>query len=215
MRKKKVSGEKGSAMIIEAAFVFPIVFVVVLLMIMAGEATYQKMYAERLVSTTVIEATARCADPALEHVQKTGGLATDIDDIKNAPYRYILTGDINKIGNNVQDELEDKMKQMKPLMFPQMKPEKVDIKVETKAGILISNLSVSCSFEVPFPLRIPMTDQHLKSVCRLYESRQIGDPAEFMRNVSFVVDYLERSANIEEYTAKVDNALKKVAQFMN
>ena len=140
--------EMGAVTIIEAAFVFPITFFVVLFMIMAGEGYYQFSRVEYAVTAAAIDGAARCENPLLGDVISSGSVQTDPTKPNVMPYRYILTGEAKKIAKDVENDLENKISGFQPLLFRGMKPTNVEVKSDLHMNVLVSSLPITCTFEI-------------------------------------------------------------------
>ena len=69
MKVQVAEKQKGAVAVIEAAFVFPVMFIIVLVMILAGEVFYQRSRVEQAAHIAVIDAAAACSNPMLNYVQ--------------------------------------------------------------------------------------------------------------------------------------------------
>ena len=210
--------ERGAVTIVEAAFVFPITFFIVFFMVMAGEAYYQYARVERAVTVAAIDGAARCENPILGSVIASGSVTTDPTAEDLIPYRYILTDQAKRIAAEVESELKKSVSGYQPLLFRNMAPKNVNVSVNLHMNVLVSSFPVSCSFSVPFPIRLLFTGEALKFKYSLQTNAPISDPSEFVRNVAMVKDVLERSEagqSVLEFGGKVKGAMAKVASFTN
>lgn len=206
----KGRNEKGAMTIIEATFVFPIMFFVVFFMIMAGEAYYQHAKVEYYVTAAAINGASRCENPMLGTVLDKGTVPTDPAAADVMPYRYIFTGEANKIAVEIESELQKKVDAMKPLLFKAMRPTDVNVDAVPKLNPLISTFSVTCEFDVPLPIRMIFSDEDLKFSYSVNVNTSVGDPSEFVRNVSTVADLLERNAAFSEFCGKIRTCMEKI-----
>ena len=78
MVEKEKNGEYGAVLIVEAVFVFPIMFIIVFVMLMAGSAFFQHARVERLVVEAALDGASRCENPMLEKVSSTGSVPKKI-----------------------------------------------------------------------------------------------------------------------------------------
>lgn len=210
--------QKGAVVIMEAAFVFPVMFVVVFMLLMACEGYYQYSRVQRACVIAAIEGAARCENPMLETVQTEKTVPMSPSAAKVRPYRYIFTSQAKQIADGLADELEKTIEEMNVMAFRGMKPTNVQVQVTPKMNILVSSISVDCSFDIQLPIRMIFSNENLKFRYTVRISEPIGDPSEFVRNVSTVQDFLERSQlgeKIETYTSKIREALEKLARFTN
>ena len=210
--------QRGAVTIIEATFVFPIMFFVIFAMLMACEGYYQYARVERACITAAIQGASRCENPMLETVQNKGSVPTGTADAKVRPYRYILTSEAKNIAAQKKKELKAEIESMQPMAFRGMAPSNVKISIEPKMNILVSSFPVECSFDIKLPIRMFFSNEDVKFSYSIAVSEPIGDPTEFVRNVSTVQDFMERSKvgkKISTYTNKINAGLEKIARFTN
>ena len=211
----KFSRERGAVTITEAAFVFPITFIVVFFMIMAGEAYYQSAVVERTVTNAAIRGAARCENPMLREVIRTKSVPTDPGAVEVMPYRYILTGEAKKIAQSVQDDLRSTISSYKPLLFRGMGPRNVSVTVTPHMNVLVSSLEVTCDFDVQFPIRMIFSKDTVIFSYTSHMKAPVGDPAEFVRNVAMIKDILERNETAMEIAGKASEAMNKIGVYIN
>ena len=213
--KQVSTQEKGAVTIIEATFVFPIMFFIVFFMIMAGEAYYQRACVEYAVTSAAVNGAAKCENPMLKHVISDGAVPTDPTATDVTPYRYILTGEAKKIAGSVQSELTQKVSAFQPLLFRNMSPQNVSVKINLHMNPLISSFPVTCTFDVPFPIKFIFSDDTIKFHYTVQTTASIGDPSEFVRNVATVGDIIERSETASEIAGKMMDAMNKIGVYVN
>ena len=213
-KRKRDRRERGAVTIIEAAFVFPITFFVVLFMIMAGEAYFEHAVVEYYVTSAAVDGAARCENPMLSHVLSGGSVPTDPTTADVMPYRYIFTGEAQNIAGEIEGDLERKIEKISPLLFKDMKPEDVSVTVTPKMNPLISHLTIDCEFTVPLPIRFIFSDEDMGFSYTVTANASVGDPAEFIRNVSVVTDFLERSSAFTEFCGKVKECMQKIGAYI-
>lgn len=215
MRKKETNGEYGAVLIIEAVFVFPIMFVIVFIMMLAGGAYYQYARVERLVVEAAIDGASRCENPMLEQVSSTGSVPTGTKDAKVMPYRYLLTGNAKKIGSQMAGELKRNVEGLNSVGFKGLEPKNVSVKVTPKMFVLISSFQVECEFDIVLPIRMIFSNKDFKFHYTVSMTQPIGDPAEFVRNVSMIQDILERSEIVSKTAKSFKDINDKIARFLN
>lgn len=211
---RKSNGERGAMTIIEAAFVFPITFIIVFVMIMTGEAYYQRARVEHYVNAAAINGAAKCENPLLQSVIDGGSVPTDPGTTEILPYRYILTGEAKSVAAQVESELLERVEGAKPLLFKNMKPSNVAVSVTPHINPLVSSFPVKCEFEVPFPIRMIFTGKAIKFSYIVSTTAAVGDPAEFIRNVSIISDVAERNEQFMEFCGKVKEGLEKIGAYL-
>lgn len=213
---EKRSAEDGAMTIIEAAFVFPIMFIVVFMMILTGEAYYQNARVEYEVSHAAVAGAARCENPMLSYVQKNGNsVPTSPSAADVVPYRYLFTGRAKSIAAEVAGDLTETIESMKPLAFRAMSPANVSVNVQPKMNMLVSSLLVECEYDIELPIRMIFSNKKIKFHYEVGVTEPIGDPSEFVRNVSTVQDLLERSEKAQAVFQEIKKGMEKLGRFVN
>lgn len=215
MKKPNNSRECGAVLIIEAVFVFPIMFIIVFIMLLAGGVYFQHARVERLVVEAAIDGASRCENPMLESVSRSGSVPTGTADVKVMPYRYLFTGNAREIGNEVADKLQQSVEGLHSLAFKGLEPKNVSVNVTPKMFILVSSFQVECEFDIVLPIRMLFSNRDFKFHYSVSMIEPIGDPAEFVRNVSAIQDILERNETIADIAGKVKEAMQKIGKFIN
>jgi len=215
MGKKENNGEYGAVLIIEAVFVFPIMFIIIFIMLLAGGAYFQHARVERLVVEAAIDGASRCENPMLQKVSKAVSVPTGTSDAKIMPYRYLFTGNAKSISDEVASELRNTVERLNSLAFKGMEPKNVSVKVTQKMFILISSFQVECEFDIVLPVRMLFSDEDLKFHYSVSMTEPVGDPSEFVRNISTIQDILERNEKAASIAEKFKEATKKIARFIN
>lgn len=189
MVKKSIKSECGAVQIVEATFVFPVMFIVLFFLIFMGNAHYVKAQIESVVETYAIQGANYCADPILQTIHESGNLPS-LSSLKPEPYRYIfggMDGIEDQIGDEVRKEIEGKQSSF----FKNMKPE---LKTGSKQIAKYNNYVVYATFSVgvEYDLQFPIKFLGAKSPTTLnIQSRAevpVDDTAEFIRNTDMVID---------------------------
>jgi hypothetical protein len=216
MVEKEKNGEYGAVLIVEAVFVFPIMFIIVFVMLMAGSAFFQHARVERLVVEAALDGASRCENPMLEKVSSTGSVPKEITaDTKVMPYRYLLTQNAKKIGAEIGGELEQKVRGLQSVGFSGLEPKNVSVRATPHMFILVSSFQVECEFDIELPIRMLFAKENFRFHYAVSMTEPIGDPAEFVRNVSLVQDLLERNETVMEIAGKFQKAMQKLAKYLN
>lgn len=212
--KQSKKSERGAMTIVEATFVFPITFFIVFFMIMAGEAYYQHARVEYAVTQAAINGAAQCENPMLSTVTSSG-VPTSPDAVEVMPYRYILTGNAESIASDVASDLKATINGMDPLLFKNMKPTNVQVTISPKMNILVSSFPVECEFEIPLPIKMIFSSDALSLKYTVTVTAPVGDPTEFVRNVSIVSDIIERSEWASGICGKIKSAMERIGAYTN
>ncbi len=210
--------QKGAVVIMEAAFVFPIMFIVIFVMIMACEAYFQYARVESACVQAAIKGAARCENPALETVQKNGQVPKGTTATHVYPYRYIFPGQTRQIAEKTAADLKKTVEGFDALAFRGMRPAKVHVQARPQTNIFVSSLTLDCSFEIELPIRMIFSGDAFVFKYDISVKESIGDPAEFVRNVSTVEDLLqstELGKTILEAAGTIKQKLGTLARFIN
>jgi len=187
--KKLYKSEKGAVQIVEATFVFPIMFIILFFLIYMGNAYYVKAQVESVVETYAIEGAGYCADPILETIKKTGSVPS-LSNLKTQPYRYIFGGmnDIeSEIGRKVESEINGKSSSFFRNMKPKLKTSSSNI-AKFNNYVVYSTFSVEVEYVVEFPIRFMGADAPPMLTINSRSEVPVNDTAEFIRNTDMVID---------------------------
>ena len=128
---KKDRKESGM-LVVEATLVFPIMFLIVFIMIVLGNAYFQKSKVEGIIAEMTFYGAAQCADPLTKLVQDSGKVPKyDEADYELEPYRYIF-GNMDDIEKDVKEQICKKIKDMNTGLFKGMEPRTTDSSIKTK-----------------------------------------------------------------------------------
>lgn len=210
------NNECGAVMIVEASIVFPIMFIVILLMIMAGNAYLQNSRATYLVSQAAINNAAACANPMLDYVETNNKIPAP-GEVDVQPYRYFgnfLSG-MSELESKVKRELEQSIGGLETGVFKGMSPQNVHATVEYNPGALCSTFLIKCKFDVVLPIRMIGSSENFKFTYDIQFEQPVNDSTDFVRNRSMAMDYLERSEKAMNAIDKIKEAMGKVAEIIN
>lgn len=207
---QKIKNERGMV-IVEASFVFPIMFFVLLFLIYMGNAYYMKAQIESVVEQKAIQGAAYCADPLLEAIKESGGVPT-VDQLKTKPYRYIFGGmsDIEtKISGEVVQAITGESSSFFKNMSPKIVTQKSDI-AKYNNYIVYSTFSVEVKYVVKFPISFlgESTPPMLEITSRA--EMPVDDTAEFIRNTDMVIDLFPK-----EMGEKIADVFGKINDFIS
>lgn len=198
--------EKG-LVIIEAAFVFPIMFYVIFFLIYMGNAYYVRSHVQSAVELVAIEGAAYCADPFLERIyQNEGAIPSQNKEIQ--PYHYWFSRD--GIETKVKKNLEDRLRTMGTGLFDGMSPKLDSCKVEYENKILYNTFTVTITYSVKLPLRFMGTEPVNILKMSVKSVAPVTDTAEFIKNIDMAYDYYENTGAKD----KVDEVIGKAKDFL-
>ncbi len=200
--------EKGAVTLIEAVIVFPIMFIIVFIMMMAGNAYYQHSRVERAVVECTLNASARCANPLLGYVLSHDAVPHAANDVEIYPYRYLFPGQMNNVKGQMASELTDRINSMNSIAFRGMEPRDVSVDMKLKWYVIASYIDTNCSFKIELPIRMLFSDHNVAFRYELHLTEPIGDAANLIRNTSMVMDFLER----QEYYKRLSETGAKIQE---
>ena len=206
MLKKKLFNEHG-ALIVEASVVFPIMFLVIFMMIFAGNLYYQKSCVESFVTEGAIKGAAYCADPLLVYIDKNGASPELSEDFDIQPYRFFFDGDMPVIENEVEEQIEDQIENMGSGFFGGMKPERARIKAKYDGNIISATFAVSAECEIPLGIRMLFSSEMIKITVYSKSEMPVSNAPEFVRVVDMAGDYLNE-LGVTDYLIKAVDAVK-------
>lgn len=213
MRKIKyeLKGEKGAVQIVEATFVFPIMFIILFFLIYMGNAHYIKAQVEAIVEKYAIEGANYCADPMLETIKATDSIPS-LSSLKTEPYRYIFGG-MNEIEKKIDKQVENEISGKASSFFNNMKP-----KLNTRSRIskfnnyvVYSTFSVEVEYTVEFPIKFLGSKSPSILTINARAEEPVNDVAEFIRNTDMVMDLFHGT----KIGQKISDVFGKVNDFIS
>ena len=194
--------EKGS-LIIEATFVFPIMFFVLLFLIYMGNMFFMRSQVDAIVSESAVKAAAYCADPFLEQIGNSDSVPTTIENVQ--PYHSILGKDN---ASKVRNEMHQRLNKLGTGFFAGMGLKSININEFKKdSGLLSSTFIVDVSYSIKFPIRFLGSDSPTILKMNSREVVPITETGEFILNVDMAMDYFQ-STGLQEKLEKLTEALK-------
>lgn len=201
--KRLIESEYGAVQIVEATFVFPVMFIILFFLIYMGNAHYVKAQVESVVETRALEGAGYCADPILQTIKETGSIPS-VDSLKTEPYRYVFGGmdDVEKkIGGLVESDIAGKSASFFENMKPTLKTNKGNI-AKFNNYIIYSTFSVEVKYVVKFPISFLGAEGPSVLTINSRAEVPVNDTAEFIRNTDMVVDLL--------YGTKIGNTISDI-----
>ena len=211
----KSKTENGAVQIVEAAFIFPIMFIILFFLIYMGNALYVRAQIESVVETYALEGAGYCADPILETIKQTGKLPP-LSALKTKPYRYLFggMGEIEtKIGNSVEAEIKGQTSSFFTNMMPSLKTPAGKI-AHFNNYVVYSTFSVEVECNVGFPIRFLGSASPMSMVIKARAESPVDDTAEFIRNTDMVVDLMYKTKigqTISDIFGKVNDFISSFA----
>ena len=183
---KKLKNENGAVEIVEAAFVFPVVIFVVILMIYLGNFYYQQSKMDAITVRGAEYLAAVYTNPILAQ----GELPTDSTGINVKPYRYLF-GD-SEAEAKAKDFINGLIKNTGTGYFSGMKMNGTIKQCKINNYIVYHTASVQIEYSMNLmPLRFFDLPPLVKCSTATVESA--ADPSEFIRTVDMIMDYSDQT----------------------
>ncbi|WP_294899830.1 TadE/TadG family type IV pilus assembly protein [uncultured Eubacterium sp.] len=202
MRKE----EKGAVVIVEASFVFPIMFFVLLFLLYMGNMFYMRSQVDALTTQYTIAAAAECADPLLEKIETDGAVPRTIDSVQ--PYHSLSSGD--SAVKHARSELDKKIKELGTGFFAGMNVRQYQISMNVKKGLINTTIKTDVSYQIKFPLRFLGDNNPV--VLKIHSAcvAPVTDTPEFIQNVDMAKDFADSSG----LTKKLNKMVSSVKEFL-
>lgn len=202
--------EGGAVQIVEATFVFPIMFIILFFLIFMGNAFYLKAQVEASVEQYALKGAAYCADPLLKTIEQ--GTVPSLGDLDIQPYRYIfggMDGVENDIAQQVRGEFGDNAFTFFSTMYPQLETPTHDI-AKFHNYVVYSTFSVDVEYAVKFPIRFLGADAPTVLIIHSRAEVPVNDTTEFIRNTDMVLDLFHGSKILQS----ISDAFGKINDFL-
>ena len=212
------SKQRG-ALIVEATFVFPIMFLIIFMMLVAGNAYFQKCRVDSIITQLTIDGAAYAADPQLKSVDQ-GKLPT-MSSLEIYPYRAFSGADAAEISSSVsfiQDEINKRVGGISTGLFSAMKPKNVSIpKPDYDNKFFTSSLSIDASYSIELPVRMLFEKEWLSIDFQCRVEMPVSNVTEMIRNTDMAEDYMEQfglTKPIQDGINKIVEAIGKVKSWV-
>jgi len=214
--KNKIRNENGAVQIVEATFVFPIMFIIFFFLIYMGNAFFVKAQIEGVVESRAVEGASYCADPMLQTIKNNNGAIPSLDNIKTEPYRYIFGGMDSvesKIATEVQNDIEGNSTSFFKNMNPDLKTSRSNI-AKFNNYVVYSTFSVEVKYDMKFPIKFLGGDSPTVMTVNSRAEMPVSDTAEFIRNTDMVVDLFygtKIGQSISDVFGKINDVISSFA----
>ncbi len=203
---ERIKNSRGAVMV-EAAFVFPITFFVLLVMIFLGNAYYQRSQMDAVITKAAYTGAARCMDPFNTYVESTGSIPA-LGKVPIQPYRYIFGG-MGEVEREIEELLDQQLSNT-TTMFARMTPVYKNRNAKYNRGIAASTFSTSVEMEIVFPIKIFFGDYIPIYKTKARAEVPVNDAPDLVRNIDMVVDYVKEFAG-----DKIADKFTKIRNFFS
>lgn len=215
MENTKVNMRERGSVIVEATFVFPIMFIILFILIYMGNAFVQKAQIEGIVTEYAIIGASYCTDPILEEI-KTQQKPPAYNSLKAKPYRYLFGG-MSDVESKIEAEVVNRIKNSFTFfggMTPQIKTGQSEIATFNNA-VVYSTFSVEVDYSIRFPISFLGGDRPIELKMSARGEAPVSDTAEFIRNVDLVLDVFHGTKigqSISDVFGKINDFISSFAE---
>lgn len=187
-KRIKADNERGAVQIVEASFVFPIMFIILFFLIYMGNAHYVRSQIESVVEVNAIKGANYCADPLLETIKEKGKVPS-LEKLNTKPYRYVFGG-MSDVETKIASSVKKEIKGNSSSLFKNMKPKIQNSSKIAKFNnyVVYSTFSVDVSYQLQFPIRFLGKNTPPILSIKTRAEVPVNDTAEFIRNTDLVID---------------------------
>lgn len=203
----RMSNDEKGMVIVEASFVFPIMFFVLFFLIFMGNTYFLRSRVDSVVNVVAIKGASLCQDPLLKAISESGSVPLENSDI--TPYRYVIGG-MDSVEKDMNEELTKQIGLIGNGFFTDMSPQVLDSKVKYDNHIFYYTFTVEVSYKISYPMRFIGSDKPTIVEVSSKAVVPITDTAEFIGNVDMAIDYYE-SSGVKE---KVEEVVGKAKEFI-
>ena len=214
--KNKLFKNRGS-LVIEATFVYPIMFFILLFLLYMGNAYYIKARVQSVVSAEAITYAEKFSDPNYENFSESIPTSVSDEEVTKHLYRYIDVFNLTDYGVATQSEKEELIERIEASnFFDGMTPSVTNVKTHRVHNYAIYHTyEVEVEYDIKFPLRMLFREEPTILHMDVREETPIADTPEFIRNVDMGVDYFESTETGENFKEHLTNAYERIDKFIN
>lgn len=198
--------EKG-ALVVEATFVFPIMFFVLFFLIYMGNMFYMRSRVDAITTEYAVRGAAYCVDPYLQKIYEKGSVPEEIDDIR--PYHSVLGS--TPFVNDLREDMRKRLEGLGNGYFSGMSLKSIAIDMLYKRGLFTSTFSVDVSYRIKFAIRFMGDEEPTILLIHSQVTVPVTDTPEFISNVDMAMDFFDSSG----LSRKLGELRSKVSQFFD
>lgn len=211
----KLRKQEDGMLIVEATYVFPIMLLVILLLIYAGNAFLLKCKIESIVSQEILKCAAYCGDPVTFYIEEDGGIP-EYGEINVLPYRFILGGlnGVNGITSHIEDSINNEINSVGGGFFKNMKPDIETVNVNFNNAFIYSKVSADVEYDITLPIRMLGSEEPIIMEFTARVDVPVSDSVELIRNIDMIEDYLQRSDSYLTFQGKIGEVTHKMKDLL-
>lgn len=217
-RLKKWLHKEHGALIIESAFVYPIMFFVLMFLLYMGNMYYLKAKINSVVSQEAITYAARFADPNQEQFDKTIPTSNQGDtQVTKELYRYLDVFNLSDYGTASDVQKNELAKEIEDTGFyAGMTPANITVETHKVHNYVVyQTYEVTVNYQLKFPIRFIFSKDVVLLNMTAHEETPVIDTSEFIRNVDMAVDYVERTETGQSILTTLDNTYARIEKFID
>ena len=217
-RLKKWLHKEHGALIIESAFVYPIMFFVLMFLLYMGNMYYLKAKINSVVSQEAITYAARFADPNQEQFDKTIPTSNQGDtQVTKELYRYLDVFNLSDYGTASDVQKNELVKEIEDTGFyAGMTPANITVETHKVHNYVVyQTYEVTVNYQLKFPIRFIFSKDVVLLNMTAHEETPVIDTSEFIRNVDMAVDYVERTETGQSILTTLDNTYARIEKFID
>lgn len=210
--KKYFANDIGAVQIVEATFVFPIMFIILFFLIYMGNMFYVKSQVTALAEVYAIRGANYCADPILKHLEVNDSFPS-LSSLDVKPYRHLFGGN-GDVESSIETALVSELNGSTSSLFKNMMPRLTTAKSNIATYhnyIIYSTFSVEFAMDVHFPIRFLGKDTSPMLHMTARAEVPVDDTAELIRNTDMVIDYFHGT----KVGQAVSEAFGKINSFLS
>ncbi len=212
---KKGINESGM-LIVEATIVFPVMFLVIFIMLLAGNAYMQMCKIESSANTLALEAAAYCADPSLESVEN--GNIPSVRGVNVYPYRYFNPNGGDSVEGMIYSKLKKSIDEMGTGYFAGMQPKSVIITTKYNYHFIYTTFSLDLDYKIKIPIKPLGAKDYIYMNVSTRIDVPVSDSTEVIRNIDMAEDYMQQfeiDKKIDAGKEKIMSAIKKAKEWFH
>lgn len=194
-RAAEALGDENGLVLVEASFIYPVVFAVLALLLYAGDMFYQRSWIEAAVLRYSIEGAAEVGNSAIENISvdnEAGTGVLNLGSLENDPYRFIANGgtDSNAGARASANEasLREEVAGGRASFFG-LAPDLRSVDVDYTSSIVYGEYTVTADYGFQLPVASFLVPEGKMGVDFSAQSvSTVTSMGEFVRNVDFVDD---------------------------
>ncbi len=222
-RRKETNNRNSGSAIIEYTIVFPLILLIIFALFYAGFIMHQRSVLDSAVNRATIYAARLLSDPQYKTIVSSAGPEGDALDCESnsytmeesfeiQPYRYLT----NFNGGNAEEPVKQKVQSIVQANSFWGGTSNLDVTYSYTNYVLYQQITISAKQEFPLPGMFKLVGLDDKIEISSVSVQAVTDPDEFIRNVDFTIDIIERitQSNVVESIQQVTGKIAKFADVL-